>query len=510
MKDDFWAKAQCAIRIFGCALLVVIMFGQDVRAEERIALIVGNGAYASVSPLDNPVSDADLMEEVLQSKGFRVVKLTDATQIELTRGIAQFGRELRNGGPDTTGLFYYAGHAVQSFGSNFLLPVDADLTDAADLSLVAVPATAVLRQMFSAKNKTNIVILDACRNNPFEAIRDLNDNGLAEMKAPTGTLVSYSTAPGAVALDGLDGNSPFTQSLARNVLIPGLQIETVFKNVRVDVIAQTNGLQTPWETSSLTGDFFFEPIAALRGEDLAEKQMWNSVQMSTDPVTVLLFIRGFPNSVHQPEARALLSKILANELDGVASAPAETVVQEPQDEPLEDAVNLSESAGSNEIVEQEVLIASAQKSGTVEGYETYLRAFPSGIYAELALFELKMIRDSTQIATATPVPEPTSLATDVAELTFDKPLLVGVPHLDGKSIEELLGLSPMFSPFEGLPDELWKDENCSSCHEWTKQTLCTQGKTYLTANNERAVAKTHPFGGGFKQSLRGWAEAGCN
>ena len=114
--------------------------------------------------------------------------------------------------------------------------MDASLTDAADLSLVAVQANSVLRQMFSAKNKTNIFILDACRNNPFEDILGLNDNGLAEMKAPVGTFLSYATGPGAVALDGLDGNSPFTKALAKQIPMAGVPIEKVFKNVRIEVI----------------------------------------------------------------------------------------------------------------------------------------------------------------------------------------------------------------------------------------------------------------------------------
>ena len=177
------------------ALSLAVLFGlQAAQAEPRIALIVGNGAYSSVTQLDNPVPDAQLMAQALENNGFTVSILTDASQGDLNRGIAQFGRDLRDGGADATGLFFYAGHAVQSFGSNFLLPVDAGLTDAADLSLVAVQADAVLRQMFSAKNKTNIVILDACRNNPFETIPDLDDNGLAEMKAPWLWMVSTETA----------------------------------------------------------------------------------------------------------------------------------------------------------------------------------------------------------------------------------------------------------------------------------------------------------------------------
>lgn len=190
------------------ALVALGVWSTAALAEPRIALIVGNGAYNTVTQLDNPVPDAELMAQALRQKGFQVTMVTDAGQGALNQAIAQFGRDLRAAGREATGLFYYAGHAVQSFGENYLLPTDARLTDAADLSLVAVEAQAVLRQMRSARNRTNIVILDACRNNPFEDIPDLTDNGLAEMKAPTGTFLAYSTAPGAVALDGLTATAP--------------------------------------------------------------------------------------------------------------------------------------------------------------------------------------------------------------------------------------------------------------------------------------------------------------
>ncbi|MDT8857503.1 caspase family protein [Paracoccaceae bacterium Fryx2] len=274
------------------ALLVLLAWAAPALAEPRFALVIGNGAYQAVAPLDNAVADAQLMAGTLERKGFTVTLLIDTGQADLKRGIGQFGRQLREAGADATGLFYYAGHGVQSFGANYLLPVDASLTDAADLGLVGVPADAILRQMYSARNKTNIVILDACRNNPFAAIPDLGDNGLAEMKAPTGTYLAYSTAPGAVALDGADGNSPFTRALAAEIDSPGAPIEQVFKQTRVAVLAATNGLQTPWDTSSLTASFSFTPAVVLSPEELAARQLWDSVRESRDPVQIMLFLRG--------------------------------------------------------------------------------------------------------------------------------------------------------------------------------------------------------------------------
>ncbi len=480
------------------AICVAMVMATMVVAEERIALIVGNGGYGSVTPLDNPVSDATLMAQTLEQRGFQVTLLTDSTQISLNRAIAQFGRDLRAAGQDATGLFYYAGHGVQSFGANYLLPVDATLTDAADLGLVAVQANTVLRQMFSAKNKTNIFILDACRNNPFQDIPDLNDNGLAEMKAPVGTFLSYATAPGAVALDGLDGNSPFTKALAKQIPNAGMPIEQVFKNVRIEVIEKTQGQQTPWDTSSLTGDFFFKEKAPVSAEDVQAQTLWNSVKDTRDPVQIMLFMRGFPDSSLLPEAQALLSEVMAEEAAKTAVAePEPEVVAEP--EPMVTA--------TNEDAERE-LIGVAQASGKAVDYQAYLDAFPSGIFAELAAFELDIIAkkaaradQETQVTVAEPEP--------AADVTFDAILASGGDGVIGSSIAQLILGAPLFAPIEGIPEELWKDQTCANCHDWNREALCDQGKTYMKASAERALSKSHPYGGGFKQNVRAWAANEC-
>ncbi|MBM1631627.1 caspase family protein [Sulfitobacter mediterraneus] len=508
------------------ALLVLSFGAQSAWAETRLALIVGNGSYSSVTQLDNPVHDAALMAQALTAKGFEVTMLTDVGQTALNQGIAQFGRDLRAAGKDATGLFYYAGHAVQSFGENYLLPVDASLTDAADLSLVAVQAEAVLRQMRSAQNKTNIVILDACRNNPFEAIRDLNDNGLAEMKAPTGTFLSYSTAPGAVALDGLDGNSPFTKALAVQINVVGLPIEQTFKRTRIEVIEQTNGRQTPWDTSSLTGDFFFEAKQQLTAQELQEKQLWDSVKVSDDPVQLMLFLRSYPAGRYQEEGRQRLTALLEKELGTGPAAPSDGAAQDTA-EPAVPAPKTQDTAAAPEppapqtpSASEDELIAAAQSSGSAVDYQAYLDVFPQGTYAELAAFELKIIKEKAERAAAADTPvEPqtqtiaatpeTPAVADLSGLTFDTPFPTGGAPIQGLSISEIVELAPMFAPIEGIPEELWKDQTCSNCHEWTKEALCAQGTTYTQNNNVRALSKQHPFGGVFKQGLRDWATGKC-
>lgn len=471
-------------------------------------MIVGNGDYSAVSSLDNPVGDANLMARTLEQQGFQVTLLINAGQLDMNRAIAQFGRDLREAGAEATGLFYYAGHGVQSFGSNYLLPVDASLTNAADLGLVAIPADTVLRQMSSARNKTNIVILDACRNNPFEKIRDMADNGLAEMKAPTGTFLAYSTAPGAVALDGMDGNSPFTQALAAEIEKPGLPIEQVFKETRVSVLGRTGGAQTPWDASSLTAAFYFSPPKQMSAEEVAAQQLWNSVRGTRDPVQIMLFLRGYPNSSFTEEARLLLGEVLAEELNsGQESTPE---AQPSVAEPVQSATAAKPGSRETDLIEV------ARTSGLAVDYEAYLAEFPNGTYAELAKFELTTLAAKTpavEVAVAAPEPDPAPVAeVEVAEPTsmlYDTPLPNGVEGVKGRSIAQLIKGGPLFPPIDGIPESMWKGQTCSNCHSWTRAALCDQGKTYLSQNGERALAKNHPLGGPFKRALKIWASGDC-
>ena len=299
----------------GILALVIWLIGTGLAgAEPRIALIVGNGGYTAVGGLSNPVNDAELMANTLQGLGFEVTLLRDSTKDGMSKAVAEFGSALRAAGPEATGLFYYAGHGVQSFGRNYLLPVDAAISNAADLDLVAVDAESILRQMASARNKTNIVILDACRNNPFATLPDLGDNGLAEMKAPTGTFLAYATAPREVALDGTDGHSAFTKALAAMIVTQGLPIEQVFKEVRVAVLDATGGRQTPWDTSSLTEDFTF---AAAESD---EEHLWETVRVSSDPVQIKLFLKAYPDTAHRSEAEELLAVVMPAVPEGQAEA----------------------------------------------------------------------------------------------------------------------------------------------------------------------------------------------
>ncbi len=221
--------------------------------ERRTALVIGNSAYKS-SPLRNPVNDARAMAAVLTETGFSVLLIEDAGRATMRRVIREWGDQLARGG---VGLFYYAGHGMQIRGKNYLIPVTADVQREDEVEDESVDVNTVLSKMESAKNALNLLILDACRNNPFQRSFRSGAQGLAQMDAPTGTLISFATAPGSVAADGTGENGLYTHHLLRAIRTPGLPVEQLFKQVRNGVMADTKERQVPWESSSLRGDFFF-------------------------------------------------------------------------------------------------------------------------------------------------------------------------------------------------------------------------------------------------------------
>ena len=192
------------------------------------------------------------MARVLRELGFDVIAEVNLNQKEMKRAIRDFGRRLGQGG---VGLFYYAGHGVQVDGVNYMVPLDAPIEFEDDVEIETVAANAVLTKMAAAANRLNIVILDACRNNPYIRSFRATQRGLARMDAPTGTIVGYAAAPGGVAIDGEGQNGLYTGELLKGMRVPGLKIEEVFKRSRIAVRALSNDQQVPWESSSLTGDF---------------------------------------------------------------------------------------------------------------------------------------------------------------------------------------------------------------------------------------------------------------
>jgi len=224
--------------------------------ESRTALVIGNSDYQN-GPLRNPVNDASDIAKLLEQRNFNVILLTNANKSKIELAIHRFGEKLSRGG---IGLFYYAGHAMQVNGINYLLPVDTFLRKESDAKYKAVDVGLVLTELDDSQNRLNLVILDSCRDNPFaRSFRSVN-KGLARMDAPRGTLIAYATSPGKTAIDGDGRNGTYTKHLLEQMSVPGQEMQTMFKRIRASVERETDGAQTSEEWNRVTGDFYFTPI----------------------------------------------------------------------------------------------------------------------------------------------------------------------------------------------------------------------------------------------------------
>ena len=219
----------------------------------RHALIIGNSEY-DYSPLKNPVNDAKDIAGMLETLGFDVILKTDVDQEQMEDAIADFGRDLTQGG---IGLFYYAGHGVQYEGDNYLIPINSKIKRQKDVRYKAVNLGQVLDEMGAARNGLNVAIIDACRNNPLPRSYRSGQRGLARVSSPQGTLIAYATSPGATAADGDGRNGLYTKHLLKHLQVPNITVEQVLKRVARDVREESAEQQTPWMESSFTGEFYF-------------------------------------------------------------------------------------------------------------------------------------------------------------------------------------------------------------------------------------------------------------
>ena len=318
-------------RLFAAlAGLLLLLAGQGAHAVNRVALVIGNSSYKE-APLRNPTNDARAMAKTLEELGFEVMTLLDASRDSMQNAILEFSGKLDD---DTTGLFYYAGHGIQARGRNYLIPVDAALASERALRYEAIDVSGVLEEMEFAHNRVNVVILDACRNNPFERRFRGRARGLAAIDAARGTLIAYATAPGSVAIDGEGRNGVYTEELLKALRVPGLKAEEVFKRVRVNVSRRTGGLQVPWESSSLTGDIVFRQTVKVEApKDLPaparadhEALFWESIEDSDNPALFTAYLKQYPEGAFAPIARIRLEEVEAEqprlkELDPVPAAP---------------------------------------------------------------------------------------------------------------------------------------------------------------------------------------------
>lgn len=305
----------CTRTAFVLWVLLAACLGQAHAAEQRLALVIGNAVYKT-SPLKNPVNDARAMARALQDVGFEVLLRENATQQQFIAALREFGDRLQDKGG--VGLFYFAGHGMQLKGQNYLIPVDAAIDSEDEVRYRAIDANQVLEKMAEAQNTLNLVILDACRDNPFTRSFRSKQSGLAQMDAPSGTLVAFATSPGAVAFDGDGVNGMYTKHLLRNLAIPGLPVEMVLKRVREGVSRDTGQKQIPWESSSLLGEFYFKPAvtegsAGLPQGDSAavEIAFWESVKSSNVASEYQAYLDKYPRGQFSTLARSRLDLLLA-------------------------------------------------------------------------------------------------------------------------------------------------------------------------------------------------------
>jgi uncharacterized caspase-like protein len=243
----------CLLAAVGDALWSGPSPAAQLHDEKRVALIIGNSDYRS-SPLRNPVNDAVDLGRVLKTLGFDTDIQTNADKRNMIGAIDRFDRQLQDA---DVGLFFYAGHGMQVSGNNYLIPISARISNETDIELEGIDIRRVMGRMDRAGTNVNIVFLDACRDNPFHRRFRSTSRGFTQMDAAKGTFIAYSTAPGQLADDGTDRNSPFTAHLLAHLSTPDIPIEKLLKLVRLGVIQETAGQQMPWQTSSLIGDFYF-------------------------------------------------------------------------------------------------------------------------------------------------------------------------------------------------------------------------------------------------------------
>ncbi len=312
------------------------------RADKRVAFVVGNGAYKNVAQLPNPPIDAKAMASVLRNVGFDVVEGTNLTRDKMTEKLLDFGKKAE--GADVA-VFFYAGHGIAISGTNYLLPVDADIKSEMDVKLGAAINIDLTLDQTMGDAKVKLVFLDACRDNPFAAKIKSNatrsvsvQSGLAEMKSGEGTLIAFATGPGQTALDGQEGtNSPFTRALIAHITQPGLEIQQAMTEVRAQVNEETSKGQLPWGHTNLIGAVYLNPAAAAPASTAAaapsasvpnaagatpasiastapagtdiELEFWRSVKDSNKPEELNAYLTNYPNGQFKTLALARIASL---------------------------------------------------------------------------------------------------------------------------------------------------------------------------------------------------------
>jgi hypothetical protein len=308
--------------VVALGLLLTTQLGTAHPKEGKAALVIGNSAYKTTPALANPRADANDVAIALEKLGYSVTKGLDLDKAEMDETIQRFARKLKSA---EVGVFFYAGHGLQVNGQNYLVPIDAKLEDASGLDFELVKLDAIQRQM-EGSTTTNIIFLDACRDNPMarNLARSMGTRsnavgrGLAPAESGAGTLISFSTQPGNVAVDGVGRNSPFAEALVRQLLSNKDDIADMLIAVRRDVMKSTSNRQVPWEHSALTANFYFSPKGENRGGETAgalspaqqkDVAFWNSVKDSQQPSVIRSYIDTYPTGIFVPVARVIIADL---------------------------------------------------------------------------------------------------------------------------------------------------------------------------------------------------------
>lgn len=356
--------------------------------ERRVALVVGNSAYKT-SPLKNPANDAKAMAAALRRLNFEVIERQNLTREGFALAAREFGDRLRGA---TVGLFYFAGHGLQVRGRNFLVPVDADIAREDEIPYRSLDVNEVLDKMDGARTPINLVLLDACRNNPFARSFKLNQVGLAQMDAPAGTLIAFATSPGSVALDGEGSNGLYTSALLKHITTESLPIEQMLKRVRVDVARSSNNGQVPWESSSLNRDFAFastssaapglqagQTVPGLVGGGTTELALdlafWDAIKSSSNAADYRAYLEQHPQGRFASLARlragsgaAYLAAAKVNVAVPGYTSPQEPAVLPPTGATIQTQAESPEALYTVVVSAGQVFLMDALKSSVLKTY----------------------------------------------------------------------------------------------------------------------------------------------
>ena len=326
--------------IIALSVIGILASSNAAKADRRVAFVVGNGAYKNVAPLPNPPIDARAMASVLRNVGFDVVEGTNLSRDSMTQKLLEFGKKAQDA---DVALFFYAGHGIAINGTNYLLPVDADIKSEMDVKLGSAINIDVTLDQTMSDAKVKLVLLDACRDNPFAAkirsaatSRSVNvQSGLAEMKSSEGTLIAFATGPGQTALDGQEGtNSPFTRALVANIAKPGVEIQQAMTQVRAQVNEETNKGQLPWGHTNLIGPVYLNPVAAPAEAPLAQAPNTPAPTASTAPEVELEFWRSVKDSSKPEELNAYLTNYPSGQFKPLALARIAALQDGPSQRPV--------------------------------------------------------------------------------------------------------------------------------------------------------------------------------